>query len=923
MEAGGHDATRDRGADAVTDRTVGAEPVATWSADFTTNTVTWTPQIPTVLSLTGTNPTEIRDRLAELVAPLTALSKTARVGDEVELDQAYRSPDGDQRWIRLRAHTVGDETVRGLSGVASDVTEQHTDRQALADLSDRYRLLVELSPDGICVHQNGIVVYANPSAVRMVGAANVEAVLGRALFDFVEPRSLPELKARIASLGAPGARSEPTEMTMRTMKGGTLAMETVSVRTTWQGRPAYQAIMRDITAQKAAAAALRYQAALVTHVSDAIIATDRHGLVTSWNPAAESVYARSAAEAIGKPVREVVGAQLDPGWVVRFGGVIQTAHRRADGVALAIRVSASEMGDGYVLVCADETARRRAEQHFSTVVASLDEGVMVIGPTGVITTANPAAHRILGIVGTAALVGMRTSELALYDEAGRRIPQDGYPTAMARRSGEPQNGRVVRVRGPEGRSVWLSLTARTLNPDDPGPPSVVASFTDITERRAIAERLAHEATHDPLTGLANRTLVLRRLTAALGQSDVTSVLFIDLDKFKVINDSLGHSVGDRVLQAAGERLHQCVSPRDLVGRLGGDEFVVVTSTVTDREEVTQLTERLRAALTRPVAVDGRQLHVDASVGIVLAARGDERTAEDLLRDADVAMYQAKTLGRGRYEFFDVELRERMQRRLRLEQDLRAGVHNGQLWPAYQPVVDIATKRIVAVEALLRWDHPAHGPVSPTEFIPLAEESDLINTIGAHVLTTTVHEVAGWRDRRGVELDLEVNLSVRQLEDPGLVPAVSEVLRMTGLSPESLCLEVTESALMRDPSAASGVLQELRDLGARLAIDDFGTGYSSLAQLRKLPLDTLKIDQTFVAELGTSREAAAIVASIIAMAHAVGLTVIAEGVETSGQLQILAELGCDQAQGYYFGKPGSAAALLRLIGPDQRWAPEPC
>jgi EAL domain-containing protein (putative c-di-GMP-specific phosphodiesterase class I) len=302
----------------------------------------------------------------------------------------------------------------------------------------------------------------------------------------------------------------------------------------------------------------------------------------------------------------------------------------------------------------------------------------------------------------------------------------------------------------------------------------------------------------------------------------------------------------------------------------------------------------------------------------MAGPDDKRAAEDLVRDADVAMYQAKTLGRGRFEFFDVELRERMQRRLRLEEDLRGALQNGQLWTAYQPVVDLRTGHLVAVEALLRWTHPVHGAVSPVEFIPLAEESDLINVIGNHVLRTTTRELAERRDRHGLDLHLKVNLSVRQLDDPRLVPSVQDALDTTGLPPSALCLEVTESTLMRNPAASAEVLTALRGLGVRLAIDDFGTGYSSLAQLQRLTLDTLKIDRSFVAGIGESKDAEAIVNSIIAMAHAVDLMVVAEGVETAQQLEILKSLDCDQAQGFHLGRPVPADALFPRIQANTPW-----
>lgn len=766
--------------------------------------------------------------------------------------------------------------------------------------ADSLAELVELSPDAICVHENGVLTYANRAALETFAARSAAEVVGRRFTDFVAEDSRAAVVEKLTQLTEPGQSSEPVEALMSRLDGSKFAVETVSVRL--DGRLAYQVVMRDITAKKAAADALRYQAALVSHVSDALIATTGEGVVTSWNPAAEAVYGWTAAEAVGRRASELVGAPLD----LRGGGVTEAVHRRRDGAPLAVRVSAAEMNDGYVLVCADETARRRAEQNYRTVVASLDEGVLVMGPGGLIEAANPAACRILGVT-EAELVGVPCHTLVLFTESGHWIPPDETPSVQTRRTGATHNGLVVRLRRPDGRDVWVSLTSRLLNPDDPSAMAVVTSFTDITETRAISAQLAHDATHDPLTRLGNRTLVLGRLDGT-GRGAVT-VLFLDLDKFKVINDSLGHSVGDQVLRIVGERLRRCSGRDDLVGRLGGDEFVVVTGEVTEPAEVRALAEHLRAALAEPIGVLGRQLHLDASIGVVLVGRADRRSAEDLLRDADVAMYQAKTLGRGRHHFFDVGLRERMQRRLRMEQDLRDAVHDGQLWPAYQPVVDLRTGEMVAVEALLRWTHPRHGAISPVEFIPLAEESDLINVIGKEMLRATTRELATRRRDQGLDLTLKVNLSTRQLDDPHLVPAVQDALANTGLPAGALCLEVTESALMRDQEAAAEVLASLRSLGVLLAIDDFGTGYSSLAQLRRLTLDTLKIDRSFITGIAESRDAAAIVTSIIAMAHAVDLTVIAEGVETEEQLDLLRSLDCDQAQGYHLGRPVPAAELF--------------
>ncbi|MDT7725581.1 MAG: hypothetical protein QOI21_2157 [Actinomycetota bacterium] len=897
----------------IVELTLSSESTVMWRYDFTNGAIRWLPGIGDLLGLPGGLEDEVSTKLRTALEPLTTSARTSGVWQKFELEQQFTEPVGRTRWTQFRARTFDGESGNGLIGVATDITERHENHQALTDLAERYRLLVDYSPDAIVVHASGVVTYANPTAVAFVGERSSTDIVGRPITDFVHPDSIPEMRHRIRSLGAQGAASEAAEAILKRRDGSTMVVESVSVRTTWNGSPAFQVIMRDVTAKKAIEAALRYQAALVEHVSDAIVATTDTGVVVTWNPAAEIVYGHPALAAIGRPVSEVVGATLDPKAIQKAGGVVQDIHQRSDGSALAVRVSVAEMGTGYVLVCADETAQRRAELHFATVVTSLEEGVIVLGRGGLIESANPAARRILDI--TAELTGSSLSRLHFTGEKDAQEPQPDDPSAETRMTGIPQNGQVLRAHRPGGNEVWLSLSCRSLDSAAAAPHPVVVSFTDITERRSAANRLIYAATHDGLTGLASRTLIVDRLTSAV-ESDhragMTSVLFIDLDKFKVINDSLGHAIGDSVLRVVGERLRHGVRRSDVVGRLGGDEFAVVSLDATDSCSVRSLAEHIQALLSQPIFVEGKHLRVSVSIGIVMAASGDPRSAEDLLRDADVAMYQAKTRGPGRYELFDVALRERAQRRLQLEQDLRSGLPSGELSMVYQPIIDISSGHMSGVEALIRWTHPRFGAISPDEFIPIAEESELIDLIGAFTMETTTREMAKRRTEQGLDIELAVNLSARQLDDPELVTAVGNALRTTGLQPGKLCLEVTETALMRDPTAAAAKLNALREVGIRLAIDDFGTGYSSLAKLLQLPLDILKIDQSFVSALDNSKDGEIIVTSIIAMAHAVGLIVIAEGVENSSQLAVLRRLKCDQAQGFYFSRPIAPEALFRLV-----------
>jgi diguanylate cyclase (GGDEF)-like protein len=380
-----------------------------------------------------------------------------------------------------------------------------------------------------------------------------------------------------------------------------------------------------------------------------------------------------------------------------------------------------------------------------------------------------------------------------------------------------------------------------------------------------------------------------------------AVLYVDLDNFKVLNDTAGHALGDEALQLVAKRLAGQVRGSDVVARIGGDEFVVLAS-VAGADDAQALAARVLAGLTRPVSGRLRGHQLRASIGIVTVVPADPRTPLELLRDADAAMNQAKSSGRNRTAVFDAELRADVMRRIQLESGLRDALAGSGLWVAYQPLVDLATGRWVGAEALSRWTHPTLGPVTPIEFIAVAEQSDLIHALGQRTLATACRDAVTLRSAGGPDLSISVNVSVRQLDDPTLVGDVEDILAMSGLPAEALCLEVTESSLALDEVRAGQSLHPLRDLGVRVAIDDFGTGYSSLARLRTLPVDELKIDRSFVTTLPTDRQARHVVSGIITLAHALDMRVVAEGVETAEHAAILAGMDCDIAQGYHFGRP---------------------
>jgi diguanylate cyclase (GGDEF)-like protein len=394
-----------------------------------------------------------------------------------------------------------------------------------------------------------------------------------------------------------------------------------------------------------------------------------------------------------------------------------------------------------------------------------------------------------------------------------------------------------------------------------------------------------------------------------------AVLFIDLDNFKVVNDSLGHGAGDRLLVELGVRLCKAIRPSDTIARFGGDEFVVLCEDIADARGAVAVGERIVEAASHPFMLEGREMYVSASVGVALAL-DSEATPETLLRDADVAMYRAKERGRGRVEVFDEALRSRIMERLDLENGLRRALQRDELCVYYQPEMSLSQDRMVAVEALVRWEHPERGLLEPADFIPLAEETGMIVEIGAWVLREACKQVAGWR-AMGAEIDVAVNVSARQLVQPDIVELVRQTLEETELPAEALCLEITESAIMRDPEATLATLTLVKELGVKVALDDFGVGFSSLAQLKEmLPLHALKVDRSFISGLADDERNSAIVAAVVMMATTLGLTAIAEGVETEAQALQARALGCDVSQGFFFTAPEPAAVIAERLRGDE-------
>ena len=481
-----------------------------------------------------------------------------------------------------------------------------------------------------------------------------------------------------------------------------------------------------------------------------------------------------------------------------------------------------------------------------------------------------------------------------------------------------------RIRHRDGSFRWF-LSRGVAVREESGPPRRMAgSLTDIHSRKMTEQQLLHDALHDALTGLPNWALFMDRLGIAIAQyrrrqEDMFAVLFLDLDRFKNVNDSLGHTVGDRLLVAIARRLRKMMRPGDTVARLGGDEFAVLINAVEEPSDATRIAERIHEELRRPFDLEGHEVFTTASIGIALGHHGYERP-EDVLRDADTAMYRAKSLGKNRHSIFDQRMHERAVELLRLETDLRRAVDREEFCLHYQPIISLARGEIEGFEALVRWRHPERGLVYPNDFIPIAEETGLIVPIGWFVLREACQKMASWhRQFPSIQpMSINVNLSGRQFLQPDLVDRIRAVLDETRLDPSRLRLEITESMIMEDADSAVPKLQQLRSTGVQLHLDDFGTGYSSLSHLHRLPTHTIKIDRSFVSRITADDGDTEIVSTIVALARALGMHAAAEGLETAEQLSALRSLDCDYGQGYYISRPLDDISAGDLIASGRRW-----
>jgi diguanylate cyclase (GGDEF)-like protein/PAS domain S-box-containing protein len=559
-----------------------------------------------------------------------------------------------------------------------------------------------------------------------------------------------------------------------------------------------------------------------------------------------------------------------------------------------------------------ERAARTSARRFESMVRGASDLVLVTRQDGEVTYASPAARRMLGCDPADLLDSGLDRRVHVADVSALREAVD---TVAAAREGEL----TAEFRAMHTDGAWRTLECRLHNAtQDDGVSGVVWNVRDVTERRALEGQLTHQAFHDVLTGLANRALLTDRLGQALARASRAGagvgVVVLDLDGFKDVNDSLGHEAGDEVIVVAAGRLKQAVRQGDTVARFGGDEFVLLLEELSSTDSALAIADRAVELLAEPTRAHGREVALTASAGVAVifgAALEEIDAVEALVRDADVAMYAAKQRGKGQAVVFENSMRALVQDRLDLIVDIRSAAANGEIRVLYQPLVDLARQTVVGFEALARWHHPTRGMISPVSFIPLAEETGAILDIGRHVLRAACIQVAWWNGTSpgAPPLEVSVNISARQLASRGLVADVERVIADTGLQPSLLVLEITESAVVEDVVAASNRLRELRALGVRIAMDDFGTGYSSLSYLRRLPIDILKIDKSFLGD--SAGRGSELLASVAALGATLGLTTVAEGIEEPEQLAQVRAAGCTMGQGYHFARPLAPEAAGRF------------
>ncbi len=665
--------------------------------------------------------------------------------------------------------------------------------------------------------------------------------------------------------------------------------------------------------------------ALVENSSDVVIVVDDEGRVTFVSPTVSRLLGRQEEEVLGAEAvellhrpdqlqfRRLVAAPGKPGSPTP---AIEVRLRHGSGELRWFEVEASDLRDedeinGVVVTASDINDRKRAEAQllrsearFRLMVQNSSDVVAIVDENALISYVSPSIYRMLGF-SPVEVLGRNVYELLSVTEAERL-----RAAPIVKLSGSTVE---VRIQGADGHVHAVEVAITDMR-DQPEVDGVVLNIRDVTERKTLEDDLRHQALHDDLTGLGNRTLFAQRVKDAVRSAtrtgELVAVLFVDLDDFKLINDSLGHVVGDQVLVGIADRVRQCLRLSDMAARLGGDEFAVLLTGVYGESEISEVAERVRAAIAQPIVIGPDEFQLTASIGIAMA--GEQYSdGEDLLRSADLAMYRAKHSGKNRFEVFEDYMEVSVVEELELKTALKRAIERDEFVLHYQPIVDMPTSRIVGVEALIRWEDPNRGMISPASFIPAAEETGLIKEIGMWVAGQAANDLARWR-RTGHDIYCSINVSGRQMSEPDFGERLMDVIDQSGVDPNAIVIELTESVLA--VPGTNAMFDEFHAKGFRIALDDFGTGYSALQYLQTFDIDLIKIDRSFVTKLGDTKDAT-VVQAVLNVAASINAKTVAEGIEDTGELRLLKDLGVDLGQGYYFSRPVPEEQLLLLLSQD--------
>ncbi|MEZ5206489.1 MAG: EAL domain-containing protein [Acidimicrobiales bacterium] len=898
------------------------------------------PSVEGVLGITPQAVTEVSlpDRLhASDAAALTAAAAEAqeRPGGTYTVTCRFRHADGSWRWIELSGvNLLDDPTVQGLVTTMRDVTDRVDAERAVRSSNDRFHALVANSTDVlVLLDVHGHASFASPTIASNLGLLP-DDVLGVGLLDFTHP--LDRARADQVFLDVRSTPGAAAELELRALRGdGDYAWMEVRLQNLLDD-PAVGGIVlhaRDVSARRNAELALEASEqlfrSLATSAPIGIFRLDLEGRIDFANDRFREITGVGDDRVDPIDALAVVHpddrAALIPQWAeaLRSGTEYRGSFRLVggDGVVHQVVGQTSPLTDesgalvgavGTVLDVTDLVDARQNASRFQSIIESTSDIVVITDRDGVPQYLNRAARQAMGV---SADTEVRSLDASSYftPMSWRRVLEEAYPSVVA---DGVWNGELELVHPVEGTVTPVSHVMLASSDPDGGIDFVASISRDMSDQKSLEAQLQHQADHDELTGLPNRKPLIAYLEAALANAHrfggSVAVLFVDLDHFKVVNDSVGHHAGDQLLRVLAERLAGALRPHDRAGRFGGDEFVAICPGIGGTDELARLADRVRTAVRGSVDLDGDEAFVTVSIGAALGT-GVERPS-DLLRDADAAMYEAKARGRDRVQLFDGTMRLHLVERLQIERELRRALEEAELVLQFQPVVSLATRRIAGVEVLVRWQHPERGLLLPDQFLPVAEETGLIADIGVVVLDGACRAAATWPidPSVGEPTPVYVNLSARELSDPHLADRIAATIDAAGIDPAGVHLEITENALLEDAIATKAALLELRRVGVRLALDDFGTGYSSLAYLKHFPVDALKIDKAFVEGLGGSGGDDAITAAIVDVAQRLGLQTVAEGVERAEQAEWLTALGCDLAQGFHFAPPLDAEAVRAAL-----------